>query len=61
MTAELGEINLHGEDLEWALGESGRASGAGINVYVRSSVRLQAVFLQETGASRRYSNGCPAI
>ena len=61
MVTELGgEMNLHGEHLEWALGEWLHIL-VGVVAYVTFSVRLHAAFLQETGASWRYSSGCPPI
>ena len=61
MTSELGgEMNLHGEHLEWALGKWSRIPCRCRRLPL-FCVRIQAAFLEEIGASRRYSSGFPAI
>ena len=53
-------MNLYGEHSEWFLA-SGHTSRVGADTNIMFSVRLQAVLLQETGVSRRYSSGCSVI
>jgi len=53
MTSELGgETSLHGEHLEWALGEQFRMSWCRRLLYVTISVRLLSAFFHEVGTSR---------